>query len=106
MLVGRRWSGLESHGAEGRQYSVMVIGTSNRPDAIDPAALRRMPRAIKVGLPDTAQRLHILHVTLAGESLAPGMDLERVAELADGMSGSDLHVRRAAGPSVWCACAG
>lgn len=71
----------------------MVIGTSNRPDAIDPAALRRMPRAIEVGLPDAAQRLHILHVTLAGELLAADMDLERVAALTEGMSGSDIHVR-------------
>ena len=47
---------------------------------------------LMVNLPDAANREKILRVILAKEELAPGMDLEAVAAMTDGYSGSDLKV--------------
>jgi len=45
-----------------------------------------------VNLPDTPNREKILRVILGREDLAPDVDLEAVANLTDGYSGSDLKV--------------
>lgn len=47
---------------------------------------------LMVNLPDAANREKILRVILAKEELAPDMDLEAVANMTDGYSGSDLKV--------------
>ena len=51
-----------------------------------------LDRRLMVNLPDAANREKILRVILAKEELAPGMDLEAVAAMTDGYSGSDLKV--------------
>lgn len=38
----------------------MVLGATNRPNDIDSAILRRMPKRFSVGLPDLEQREKIL----------------------------------------------
>ena len=38
----------------------MVLGATNRPNDIDSAILRRMPKKFAVLLPDTSQRKRIL----------------------------------------------
>ena len=45
-----------------------------------------------VNLPDSTNREIILRVVLAKEELAPDVDLEAVANMTDGYSGSDLKV--------------
>ncbi len=77
---------------------VLVIGATNKPWALDPAVLRRMPRQLYVGLPDASARSSILRVLLRGERVDPAADLERVAQATEGYSGSDLRelVRAAA----------
>lgn len=45
-----------------------------------------------VNLPDAPNREKILRVVLAKEELAPDVDLEAVANITDGYSGSDLKV--------------
>lgn len=45
-----------------------------------------------VNLPDAPNREKILRVILAKEELAPDIDLEAVATMTDGYSGSDLKV--------------
>lgn len=45
-----------------------------------------------VSLPDALNREKILKVILATEELAPDVDLEAVAKLTEGYSGSDLKV--------------
>ena len=45
-----------------------------------------------VNLPDAPNREKILKVILAKEELAPDVDLEAVANMTDGYSGSDLKV--------------
>jgi hypothetical protein len=45
-----------------------------------------------VNLPDVTNREKILRVILAKEELDPDVDLEAVANMTDGYSGSDLKV--------------
>jgi SpoVK/Ycf46/Vps4 family AAA+-type ATPase len=49
------WDGLTS--GEDR---IMILGATNRPEDIDSAILRRMPKRYGIGRPDKAQRLSIL----------------------------------------------
>lgn len=45
-----------------------------------------------VNLPDAPNRAKILKVILAKEDLSPDVDLDAVASMTDGYSGSDLKV--------------
>lgn len=45
-----------------------------------------------VNLPDSANRAKILKVILAKEDLSPDVDMDAVASMTDGYSGSDLKV--------------
>lgn len=45
-----------------------------------------------VNLPDAPNREKILRVILAKEELSPDVDLEAIANMTDGYSGSDLKV--------------
>lgn len=47
---------------------------------------------LMVNLPDALNREKILRVILAKEELAPDIDLEAIANMTDGYSGSDLKV--------------
>lgn len=47
---------------------------------------------LMVNLPDAPNREKILRVILAKEDLEPDVDLEGVASMTDGYSGSDLKV--------------
>jgi ATPase family AAA domain-containing protein 1 len=73
---------------------VLVLGATNKPQAIDPAILRRMPRTFAVPLPDAQGRLAILELLLADENLSADAR-EYLPILARGetvgYSGSDLE---------------
>ena len=45
-----------------------------------------------VNLPDASNREKILKVILAKEELGPDVDLDSLANMTDGYSGSDLNV--------------
>jgi cell division protease FtsH len=72
--------------------SVIVIGATNRPDVLDQALLRpgRFDRRVAVQPPDRAGREAILKVHTRGLSLAPDVDLGRIAATTPGMVGADL----------------
>ncbi|MEB3844862.1 MAG: CDC48 family AAA ATPase, partial [Desulfurococcales archaeon] len=78
--------GLESRG------QVIVIGATNRPNAIDPALRRpgRFDREIEVTLPDKQGRLEILQIHTRHMPLAEDVDLEKIAEMTKGYTGADL----------------
>ncbi|KAF8521374.1 AAA family ATPase [Hysterangium stoloniferum] len=79
----------EQHG----DARVIVVATTNRPNAIDPALRRpgRFDREIEIGIPDAPARLAILKVLLAKtpHSLPPA-DLESLASRTHGYVGADL----------------
>lgn len=80
------WDGLRTKDTE----RVLVLAATNRPFDLDEAVIRRLPRRLMVNLPDAPNRAKILKVILAKEDLSPDVDLDAVANMTDGYSGSDL----------------
>ncbi|MCD6473791.1 MAG: CDC48 family AAA ATPase [Thermoplasmata archaeon] len=78
--------GLEERG------KVVVIGATNRINAIDPALRRpgRFDREIEIGIPDKKGRKEILEIHTRGMPLAKDVDLDKIAEMTHGYSGADL----------------
>jgi len=71
---------------------VIVIGATNRPDAVDPALRRpgRFDREIWINPPDLKGRYEILMIHTRNMPLAPDVDLRKLAEITHGFSGADL----------------
>ncbi|AMW31601.1 MULTISPECIES: AAA family ATPase [Arthrospira] len=71
--------------------NILVIGATNRPDAIDPALLRagRLDLQLKVDLPNLDSRFKILQVYNQGRPLL-NVDLEHWAKITEGWNGADL----------------
>jgi len=71
---------------------VVVIGATNRPNAIDPALRRpgRFDREIEIGVPNKQGRLEILQIHTRGMPLAEDVDLEKIASVTHGFVGADL----------------
>ena len=71
---------------------VIVIGATNRVDAIDPALRRggRFDREIEIGVPDKEGRKEILQVHTRGMPLSEDIDLSEYAENTHGFVGADL----------------
>ncbi|XP_062211238.1 uncharacterized protein LOC133912494 isoform X2 [Phragmites australis] len=80
------WDGLRTKEKE----RVLVLAATNRPFDLDEAVVRRLPRRLMLNLPDASNRKKILSVILAKEDLADDVDLEAIANLTEGYSGSDL----------------
>ncbi|MCD7461065.1 hypothetical protein HAX54_045078 [Datura stramonium] len=80
------WDGLRTKDKE----RVLVLAATNRPFDLDEAVIRRLPRRLMVNLPDAPNRDKILRVILSKEELAPNVDLEAIANMTEGYSGSDL----------------
>jgi len=78
--------GLQSRG------QVIVIGATNRPEALDPALRRpgRFDREIVIGVPDKRARKEILQVHTRNMPLAKDVDLNELAEITHGFTGADL----------------
>ena len=72
---------------------VIVIGATNRVDALDPALRRggRFDREIEIGVPDKEGRKEILQVHTRGMPLTDGIDLDQYAENTHGFVGADLE---------------
>jgi len=79
---------------------VLVVGTTNRRDMVDPALLRpgRFDLLLEVTLPDAAARTAIFRVHLAGKPVAGDVDAADLAAHAAGFSGAAIAsaCRRAA----------
>ncbi|MBD2115985.1 MULTISPECIES: AAA family ATPase [Microcystis] len=71
--------------------TILVIGATNRPDALDPALLRagRLDLQLKVDLPNASSRLAILGVHNEERPLED-VDLGYWAEATEGWNGADL----------------
>ncbi len=78
-------------GLKSRQ-NVVVIGATNRLDAVDEALRRpgRFDREIEVRIPDQQGRLEILQIHTRGMPLGKEVELEKIAENTHGYTGSDI----------------
>jgi transitional endoplasmic reticulum ATPase len=78
--------GLEARG------NVIVIGATNRVNAIDPALRRpgRFDREIEIGVPDKRGRLEILQIHTRGMPLAENVDLTMLSNRTHGYTGADV----------------
>ncbi|RLF56976.1 MAG: AAA family ATPase, partial [Thermoplasmata archaeon] len=72
---------------------VVVIGATNRPNALDPALRRpgRFDREIEIGVPDRNGRKEILQIHTRGMPLSKDVDLDKLADLTHGFVGADLE---------------
>jgi len=79
--------GLQSRG------KVVVIGATNRPNALDPALRRpgRFDREIEIGVPNKDGRLQVLQIHTRGMPLAKDVDLKHLANVTHGFVGADLE---------------
>jgi transitional endoplasmic reticulum ATPase len=73
--------------------NVVVLASTNRPDMLDPALLRpgRFDRLIYVPPPDYEARLEIFKVHTRNMPLAEDVDLQQLARMTEGYSGSDIE---------------
>ncbi len=71
---------------------VIVIGATNRPDALDPALRRpgRFDREIEIPPPDKKARREILAVHTRSVPLDDDVNLDKIAEMTHGYTGADL----------------
>ena len=79
--------GLKSRG------KVVVIGATNRINALDPALRRpgRFDREVEISVPDKAGRLQILKIHTRGMPLTKKVDLEELARKTHGFVGADVN---------------
>ncbi len=78
--------GLESRG------EIIVIGATNRPNAVDPALRRpgRFDREIEIGVPSKNGRKEILQIHSRGMPLGEAVNLDTLADITHGFVGADL----------------
>ncbi|MEM2370248.1 MAG: CDC48 family AAA ATPase [Candidatus Bathyarchaeia archaeon] len=71
---------------------IVVIGATNRPNALDSALRRpgRFDREIEIGVPNKQGRLEILQIHTRSMPLAENVDLEKIASITHGFVGADL----------------
>lgn len=71
---------------------VLVIGATNRPDAVDHALRRpgRFDREIALGVPNESARAEILSVLMRNLKLEGSFDLLKIARFTPGFVGADL----------------
>ncbi|HEY9387580.1 MAG TPA: CDC48 family AAA ATPase [Nitrososphaeraceae archaeon] len=79
--------GMEARG------KLVVIGATNRPNAIDPALRRpgRFDREIEIGISDEEGRFDILQIHTRGMPLTENVSLESIAKITHGFVGADLE---------------
>ena len=86
-------------GMQGRD-NVIVIGATNRPDAIDPALRRggRFDRELEIGVPDKNGRAEIIGIHTRGMPISDDFEIDWLLDNSHGFVGADISalVREAA----------
>jgi SpoVK/Ycf46/Vps4 family AAA+-type ATPase len=84
------WDGILSETESiGENSQILIIGATNRPQDIDEAIMRRLPRKFAFPLPDLSSRISILRALLKTQKLE-NISIDELGKLTDGYSGSDL----------------
>ncbi|MFX0116899.1 MAG: CDC48 family AAA ATPase [Candidatus Hodarchaeota archaeon] len=88
-IVAQLLSMMDGLGSRGQ---VVVIGATNRPNAIDPALRRpgRFDREIEIGVPNKKGRRELLEIHTRNMPLADSVDLDRWADNTHGFVGADI----------------
>jgi transitional endoplasmic reticulum ATPase len=83
---------LEEIDGLGSGDGVLVVGATNRPEALDPAVVRggRLARHVTIPLPDLGLRRRLLDQLTERMPLGDDVDLDELAARTDGLSGADL----------------
>jgi SpoVK/Ycf46/Vps4 family AAA+-type ATPase len=76
---------------KGKALHVYVIGATNKPWDLDWAFIRRFQKRILVPLADHATRLSMLKLYSSNLTIDPDVDLQELARLSEGFSGSDIR---------------
>jgi transitional endoplasmic reticulum ATPase len=79
-------------------HGVIVLAATNRADMIDPALLRpgRFDKIVQIPMPDKDSRRQILQInakdipTVSDKNDPDYVNLDKIAEITDGMSGADV----------------
>lgn len=100
-IVTQLISSLDSlSSSDGSGDGIMVVGATNRADALDPALRRagRFDRELTLGIPDENARKDILMVLCRKVKLEPDFDFTSLAHRTPGYVGADLNslIREAA----------
>ena len=74
------------------ERGIFVIGTSNRPEKIDPAVLRagRMDKMVYIPMPDREARRELFKLYLEGRFCDESIDCEELASQSEGFVASDI----------------
>ncbi len=75
-----------------KNQGIVVIGASNRIDAMDPAMLRpgRLDRHIKLDVPTLSERIDVLKLYLAKVTVAANVNPEKIAKMTPAFSSAEL----------------
>ncbi|XP_056625133.1 ribosome biogenesis protein SPATA5 isoform X2 [Triplophysa dalaica] len=92
-LVATLLTLMDGIGSEGHSGQLLVLGATNRPQALDPALRRpgRFDKELEIGVPDAAGRKEILQKQLSSMpcDISSG-ELQELADAAHGYVGADL----------------
>ncbi|MDE1865130.1 MAG: CDC48 family AAA ATPase [Candidatus Micrarchaeota archaeon] len=88
-MVSQLLTLMDGMGARG---NVIVIGATNRPNAIDPALRRpgRFDREIEIDVPDRNSRKEILQIHTRNMPLTKDVKVEELAAMTHGYTGADI----------------
>ncbi|KAI0381884.1 AAA-domain-containing protein [Hypomontagnella monticulosa] len=81
----------EQDGLGTSEKAPFLLLSTNRPDDLDQAVLRRVPERMYIGLPSITARENMLNMFLRGEKLDAQLQPQHLAELTAGFSGSDIN---------------
>lgn len=76
---------------KGKNLHVYVIGATNKPWDLDWAFIRRFQKRILVPLADNSTRLSMLKLYSSNLQIDKDVDLQELARLSEGFSGSDIR---------------
>ncbi|MCD6428819.1 MAG: ATP-binding protein [Desulfurococcales archaeon] len=73
-----------------RKHFIYVIAATNKPWKLDEPFIRRFQKRIYVPLPDKKARVQLLKLYTKKLKLAPDLDLNKLADVLEGYTGSDI----------------
>ncbi len=73
------------------KYFIYVIAATNKPWRLDEAFIRRFQKRIFIPLPNREARVELLKLYTRGLKLSPDVDLEKLADMLEGYTSSDVR---------------